>query len=954
MSQMPRTLKSRTRFLTIHLEATGTPTASQVKIVTSGTGPTVVTITSAAGVSIPVASVTAASAASQLPVIANTAATTVTSAAQYDVSGWTGLATFNGTSVGGENVKAAATTAISATDSALGAGSITTTGGSSVTISATGTTTGSITVGSATASAQPTGAVSVTSSVTSQAASVTAGAIQVNGGTNVTVTQSVVDTNANHNNTVTQGAVTVNGAAATTTVTVNQSSTAAATTAATAAAGTPAVSAVTAAPGVQGVSAVTGVTYVKAVAEGSAIAGGQVQIVDVNGSSSTAAGTITTVSLAGYGASSSITANSLQTLNLSGANAAGSTLTVTDNLSSHVSTNTLTLNTNAYTTTGTIVYSKLGTLTVSNTGTTTFGGVNAANLKGLTVSGTGSYTQTINSTLNAGLKTLTIGGSVNFSDNTAGGANGLATLGAALTIANTSSGTFSATLDGTTQTYNGSGAGAATIYLGADATKSIVGSSSANDELVLTATGASAYTFANTGTNVTGFEILGIAGSINNGTLDVTQVGSGFNQIDVRSTGTVTLTKVAQNSAVTFRSSTSALNVNYADTAGATDNVTVTIGTATNGSALTVGQLTLQDKNGVGVGTLNIVTNNTVQSGGANDRLGENVITTLVDSAVSTINVTGSGDLAITNLNPTSAALTLNSNSTGTLGLTVGTLTDNSLTSLTAGGANATYIGTLNDSGATLSITNAGTGAFTINAGTLGSAGVAQTLTLGAGVTFGGNGTAGSNGVALSSTAGITVNGSADNNHVNLALGAAAAGKTNTVTLGNGNNSVVDNTLAGTVSVSVGTGSDYVKFVGVKGASTTTGSYTVNLAADSAVDYVVVGNAGTTAVTAANAGTPNVVINGAATSDRVYFGNDGASANTIAQVATAVSLTQTLADLLAATDLAHEVNYATFGGNTYVAERLGANGTAGDEITLVQITGVHTFTAAAGYVALAS
>jgi len=149
-------------------------------------------------------------------------------------------------------------------------------GGKDVTVTATGATTGTITVGSSTASEQPAGAVAVTS--TTSTAAGTMGAIAVTGGTTVNVTQAA----GNAVNTLTTaGPVTVTGGASTTAVTVSD------TRRATAAA------------------AVVGRTN------------GAVVVHDKNKGSNTAAGTIATVTLENF-AAAYIDSSAISTVNLAG------------------------------------------------------------------------------------------------------------------------------------------------------------------------------------------------------------------------------------------------------------------------------------------------------------------------------------------------------------------------------------------------------------------------------------------------------------------------------------------------------------------------------------------------------------------------------------------------------------------------------------------------------------
>jgi S-layer protein len=189
---------------------------------------------------------------------------------------WTGLTSISTTTTaGGTVLTAAATTNVVAADT-LAAAATNIKGGKDVTVTATGATTGTITVGSSTASEQPAGAVAVTS--TTSTAANTMGAIAVTGGTTVNVTQAAGNA---VNTTTVAGPVTVTGGASTTAVTVSD------TRRATAAA------------------AVVGRTN------------GAVVVHDKNKGSNTAAGTIATVTLENF-AAASIDSSAISTVNLAG------------------------------------------------------------------------------------------------------------------------------------------------------------------------------------------------------------------------------------------------------------------------------------------------------------------------------------------------------------------------------------------------------------------------------------------------------------------------------------------------------------------------------------------------------------------------------------------------------------------------------------------------------------
>src|SRR5208283_1704480 len=121
-----------------------------------------------------------------------------------------------------------------------------------------------------------------------------------------------------------------------------------------------------------------------------------------------------------------------------------------------------------------------------------------------------------------------------------------------------------------------------------------------------------------------------------------------------------------------------------------------------------------------------------------------------------------------------------------------------------------------------LGISNTGTSMASI--GTIND-NILTSLTLGANVALGQAATlVFNNGLQDAVTAGVTVSGGSDNAHVTINLTGAASGKTDGITLGNGNDIVYDVSTVGTVNVVVGTGSNYILFG--SNSADTTGAYT--------------------------------------------------------------------------------------------------------------------------------
>jgi S-layer protein len=648
------------------------------------------------------------------------------------VAGWTGLTKLVATEFGGNVTKsgpgaltAAATTDVTLTDLAAAASTISVQGGNNVAVTANGVTAaGTINVGTV---APVTGTLAVTANMlATQAGANTADAINTKGGTTVNVTANLSE-KGGFGNDVTGGAIGVTGTAATTTVTVTQTAAAVAANEVLALTGAVANGGATAAPGVTGVTVVTGATPATAKAAVAGVVDGAVTISD---STTTAVGTIKTVSLANYGASSSVTSNALTDLSLTGS---AGTLTLTRVAALASDTLNLTLTgLSAPTTVGAIT-------TVATGGNNTINDANAeiktlnvttgataskltaftdANLTTLNVAGASTLTL---DTVNASLTKIAVSGAAGFNGDVSG-------LKAALTsFTTTSSGTITATLDSTTQTFVGS-TGQDVITIVADAKKAITGGSGTADVLVLN---AAASTFnadvkVLTKTNVTGFEVLGLNGG-SSGSYDLSTLSTGLSSIKLLGAvgGPTTLTKVTAGSALAIEATqTNAITYQVADANGPADTLGLTLGTAANKAGITVASLTLKDANDVGLGTLNVVSNGSTFNTA-------NTITTLTDNGLSTLAVSGNAGLVITGLNQASTqatGFTINNTSTGVAGVTITTLTDANLGSLTFTGTGSSTVTSLAGlTGKVLTLANTGTGTAALTAiNTAGTAGTGE------------------------------------------------------------------------------------------------------------------------------------------------------------------------------------------------------------------------------------
>jgi len=697
------------------------------------------------------------------------------------------------------------------------------------------------------------------------------------------------------------------------------------------------VAAVTAATGVQGVTAVTAVAPVAGVTAVTAATDGAVTVND-SAFAAGGAGTLTTVNLANSGAGSVINDNALQTFDLSGT---AGTVTINNNTAGSVALTMLVNGLSAADNTITDTNKEVTTLNIQAiTADSTMKAFVDSNLTTLNVSGTQTLTLL---TINSSLTTLAVTGGAGFSDGASVHGTGLAALGKALSITHSSTGTFSAVLDDTSQSFTGTGSGADIITVSAlvDATKTFTGGSSTANEIVFEG-GAYGLTSASKGMFVK-FQTVGVAANVS-GSIDLSVIDPTATGLEVKGANTITFANVAASATLTLDASAGAsVTVKNADSTGASDKIGVNMSSVVN-------SLALQDSAGVGIATVSIANN---LASGETNVTAAHVIGTLTDNGLSTLNLTGNAGLtlsALTEATTGPTGLTLNNASTNGYGLTINSISAPALTTLTLGGSGVTTIGTLTGSAATLAISNGGSAVDsigTINNGTL------TALTLSANVALGQASTAlTTNGLQDGATAGVTITGGSDNSHVTVNLtNGAASGNTDTIKLGNGNNVVVDASTAGTVSVTLGTGANLVELGGA--SLDTTASFNVTLAARAATppNAIVIGAAGNNYATA-----PNLVVTGISTGDVIAFGNDTNSSSstlTATSLTTATSVATAIAALETAATSAHKVVYGVYGGNTYIVET--ASGTLSKtDTTVVELAGTQTLTATAGYVTVGS
>lgn len=894
----PGTSETVTNFQTVNVTSGyvgsgGTPTS----VVLNGSGFTGTTQFNV--VSAGAATLTAIAATANATVSANSAASAGAGGnATTSVSGGNNVTL---TDIGGIDTVSGAAAAVTLTDASQGGNNVKVDGGTNVTVTTTGNTGGSITVGSTTA---PTGAVSVTDSATGGGANVAAGAIAVTGGTTVSVTQNLTGSATDVTKTVTAGAVTVTGTANTTSVSVSNTAAAAAT------------------------------------AKVGAIVDNSATITDA-GFAGNKAGTIASVSLSNV-TGATINDNGLTTLSLAG-DTNGGTVTINDNLAAPTVTS---LNVTLNNFKGTLgdTAGELSTINFNTTGTgSTITALNDAGLTTLNVSGSsGGVTMTATP---ASIANLNVTGAAAFTGDISGTK--------VTSFAPTSTGTVTVTIDSTKQAFTG-GAGTDVVTISGDAVKVVQAGSAGNNEIVLNETAATLATPA----NIKGFQTLGL-GAAASGTYDMSKfTNDTFSSIDVKGDGgNVFLTKVAPGTSLSLAAGLGfAGSVTYqtSDTNGPTDQVGVTLGSATTAANQSIanGQpLTLEDSVLNGIGTVVLTSQAVAPTTGNNPWV--DTLAQLNDTGLTSLTFAGSASTTVTNLVDNTNTVTIaNAGAAGTLDTITG-WTDNNLKSLTLSGN------------------------------------VALTLTDGY-------------------TSGVTVAGGSDNAGVTLNLAGAGATHTDTITLGTGANSITDGGT-GTVNVSLAgatTGTDTVTIHNAAAATVTASAGANTIITDSAgVNSVTIGATGSkaesvafghgtnTATFGAHTGVDNVsvlatnvvnpgpagfslaaVVTGlnssATTNDTITFGSDNAAAGAVTVVSTATINAYAAAHAADPTQLStalnavldtvansgaglaqHQVAEFSFQGNTYIVEQGDVTGhtlanEAVNTLTVVELVGTVPVTGA--------
>ena len=468
-----------------------------------------------------------------------------------------------------------------------------------------------------------------------------------------------------------------------------------------------------------------------------------VTITDANGTSTSAANTISNVSLSGLeydpnSVGNVIVSSAVKTLSVTNAN--GSTyypvkVVLTNNQQGTTNT-TLGLTTQKSNFTFTDTNSEITTLNITTSGS------GSTNLTTMTLDGTSQNISTINVNGNGRLSlssissdtklsTLAISGSAWFSGTLTSNTTNLTS------ITSSSTGTTTITIDPTKQSFTQTGAGQDVITITSPITQSIKAGTNANNYLIWS--GAAPSSVVGTGGTLSGFNNLGVASG--SGTFNMSNIGVTASSITLTSTLTsnVGFTNVIPGTALNIDvwqdPSKGGVTYSTSDTAGANDAVTVNLGispTDPRGLAATPGaltrtgsspdstiasllSLTLQDAATSqtvtnGIGTLKISSNATITNTAQT-----NTITTVTDTSLSSLTFTGAAATVITTLaSDLATSLTINNTSSSTGASSVTNLSDNYLNSLTLSGSGVTTLGTLTSTGTTLTINDTNSNATAV------------------------------------------------------------------------------------------------------------------------------------------------------------------------------------------------------------------------------------------------
>jgi len=687
---------------------------------------------------------------------------------------------------------------------------------------------------------------------------------------------------------------------------------------------------------------------------------------------STASNSIQSVTLSSF-RTATFNGNALASLSLSGASG---TLAINNSAAGAATNTTLNLTLDGFSTGAiTDTNSEITALNVNNSGTSMLA-LDDNKLVSVDITGSGVVNQW---SLSQNLATLTV--------HNAGYSGDLSNT-RVTTFAPTGAGAIAVTLNAH-QSFTGS-TGTDTVTIRADATQAISAGSAAHNELILQ--GSSSNYTAGTAAHASHFTTLGVSDVSYNSDVYDMAIFSGYTALDLvdASSQSDAFVDVAAGTTLTIEHRAAAVTYSLA-TPSADASVSVDLATA--------GSLTLTDSGGGGaatlnlncntnefgyrdsIGTLNDVALSSLNISGATGltigtvNLGQHglavasgvsdfalnysgsadvAITSLVDDTLSQLNLRGGGVSALGTVEADNAP-TLTINNSSATPLAIGTLRSNGnsaaiisngLSTLTFTGNQGITIGTLADPGNTAAIilANVGTATATISNWLPGSS--LNSLTISGDVVLGAaalTATQLGTPISLTSLTGVTIVAPSDNARLNLALAGAGSGHVDTITVGNGNNSLADASTSGHVNITVGSGANTIHLGNAASAG-----YQVNvtLAAHPSLagidDTIFVGTV------AAGANAPSVIINGTSNGDQIHFGGDTALLSTqlsTAQQASIAALGSLAAaagyvDALAST-VAHSVTTFQWHGDSYALESVeNGNGTLTGADSLIELAGL--------------
>jgi S-layer protein len=231
------------------------------------------------------------------------------------------------------------------------------------------------------------------------------------------------------------------------------------------------------------------------------------------------------------------------------------------------------------------------------------------------------------------------------------------------------------------------GSGQDVVTIGTGQTGLVTGGSNGHNEIILANDAAGSVGDISVATH---FSTFGVAGSTS-GVFNMSAL-PGYKAFDVQgSGGDVTFTHASPGSTLSIDGSTGyTITLQTANSRGASDAVTLTLGNANN--SVSVAGVVLEDATGTGIGTVNIISNGP----------GINTLTTLGENNLTTLHLSGEAGLVLSNLpanDVTISAATDNADNTIVLGNSANVIAMGSGSNSITVGAGANSISYVNHSG---------------------------------------------------------------------------------------------------------------------------------------------------------------------------------------------------------------------------------------------------------------